>query len=159
YVFNGNGLPTNATPDSITPVTEGTIHGIAVANLLGFDSIDDLVFTMDDEDGVTWTHHVYHIKNALPNEKIVGVGLGHSDIGDELTLNNYLAQGYDILWWAMPTTGDNEEASDNTTTSEIPDTTNNHNEIFTGGVDSATFNAIELFFFDKIQAINYAINN
>lgn len=151
FVFNGSGMPTNATPSATTSSFTGLMHGgVNTSGLSGHSSVDKLTFTRDDVDGYTWTNICYHIKNSSSNGKLVIYHMGHSS--DDATsmlnaINNRLSHGYDVLFCGMASQGDNTEGNPNITGA-------NHNH-YTEGLDRVGYTSIELFLFDKIEALNY----
>jgi len=156
YVFNGNGLPTASVPDAITTGFTGTINQTTTGALVGASSTNRLRWDFTDGQGYVWSSYTYHILNATPNGKCVTVSGGHSSESNHIDcLNALLGQGFDIFYVALPCTFQNTETNPNI----VGTGTSAHNDFLTGGLDSVTFNALEIFFFEKIRNLNYADAN
>lgn len=147
-IFAEGTLPENAVPSTVQAVVSGSIHGILISLIIGYASITRLIF---NRAGTNVRNRVYRIVNTSPNGSICLYCLGHSPINDILALNNLLANGYDILFCTMATSGDVEDLTDNTAvTTWTPINGGNHNEMSTLGVAGLSYHL-----YDKIEAINY----
>lgn len=152
YCFNGAGLPSDATPTAVTTGFTGTIGQTTTAALVGASSTNRLQWNFTDNTAAVWTHFVYHIFASSPNGKLAFVIGGHGSEGGHLAvINQLLASGYDIAYAFLPSTFQNTETNVGVTGTG----TNAHNGIVTSGLDSGSFNGIELFFYDKIKSLNY----
>lgn len=157
-----SGYPSNASPSAITVGYTGSqVHNMLRVNLTGYSSIDRLTYTRLDGQGYTWTHIVYHFKQASP----VGLFIIHSGHGSEggttaedMT-NRTLSEGYDVLVCAMPISTGCENTENNPNVSSAGSGTANHNTILSGGLDSASYLPLQLFFFSTIEALNYLDQN
>lgn len=152
YIFNGAGLPTNAVPDADVAWPSGDIFGDAFGGFTGYTSIDRQTWIKNDVDGYAWTNRTYHFKKTGAT-KCVFVQRGH---GSELyrveIINDLLAAGYAVLYTSMPVTlTDNIEANPTITGTGV----NAHNDMKVGGLDRIGYSPMELFFYDKIMALNY----
>lgn len=152
YVFNGNGIPTNETPASSTTGYTGLIYGVFHTSFTGWNSIDRHTFTMNDIDGYTWTYVNYHFKKSAGNGKCVLVCRGHgSELYSTELINQLLADGFDVWLTAMPSALENTETNPTITGAAV----NAHNDMKVGGLDRVGYSPMELFFKDKIMALNY----
>lgn len=159
YFFNGNGLPSNDTPESITTSYTGTMHGANTSNLSGFSSVTRLKFDTVDGDTETWSSYYYHIFNSSPNGILVINHRGHGSEGattHENMMNSLLAAGYDILFCAMPLS-DPDTGGENTTTNLSASA--GHEALFADGIDDVSYNAHELFVSPQVRALNYMDSN
>lgn len=159
-IFNGNGLPSGDTPDSITTSYTGTMHGMNTSSLVGADSVTQLVWSWQDSNADTWTHYVYHIfADSTPSSKILFVCGGHADAQEVLIINAALADGYDVIFNSQPVCGEN------TTDSSVVTLTGSagHEQILnldTGpDANSWTYNPFELYLFDSFLTHNYLDTN
>ena len=100
------------------------------------------------------TNRVYHIKKTGGSQtKVCILSGGHSsETGHLQMIQDLINADVDVLYVAMPITFQNTET--NPTVGAIG--VSGHNDIKTGGLDDGTYNPLELFFFDKIRALNYA---
>lgn len=155
-VFNGAGLPSKTAPDSVTANYTGTMHQTSTSALTN-ERVTKLVFTRNDADAYTWTHVVYHIQTTqLRAKKICFVIGGHgSESAHVNMIQDLLNAGCDVLYCAMPVTQENTENNPTINSTGV----SAHNDIKTGGLDDGTYNPLELFFFDKIEALNYIQTN
>jgi hypothetical protein len=152
YIFNGAGLPTDDTPDTDVSNAGGLIFGSAQAVFTGWDSITKQTWIKADVDGYNWTQTTWHFINNAAT-KCVFVCRGH---GSELyfaeIINQLLADGFSVFYSGMPVTlTDNVEANPTITGTG----TAAHNDMKTGGLDRVGYSPMELFFYDKIMALNY----
>lgn len=156
------GFPSNATPSAITTTYTGSaVHNMTRTNLTGYSSIDKITFTRTDGQDYTWTHIVYHIKQASPIDLIV-IHIGHGSAGgttQEDIVNNAISEGYDVLVVAMPVSSNCENTEDNPNVSSAGSGTANHNTILSGGLDSADYLPIQLYLFSAIEGLNYLDDN
>jgi len=155
-ITNGNGLAALSYSSIATSYT-GAMHICNSTNLTGEGLIDKIQYQMNDVDGYTWTSHVFYIRSATPNGKLVINSQGHiSDVAaaHEAWMSELLTEGFDVLFVAPPiSSADNTEANPSITLTS----TAGHNQILSTGLDRAGWNATELFFFDKTSAITYLI--
>ena len=152
YIFNGAGLPTDDTPDTDASYTSGSILNDAFGGFTGYTSIRKLTWIKVDVDGYNWTQTNYlFIKSGAT--KCVFVCRGHgSEEGGVTIVNEMLAAGYSVLYSGMPVTlGDNTETNPTITGTGV----NAHNDMRAGGLDRVGYSPLELFFYDKICALNY----
>lgn len=157
-VFNGGGLPT-ITPTSTTSYT-GVMHICNSANLTGFSTITRYAFATNDIDGFTWTNRCYLIEtSATSNGNLIINCQGHitdSSTAHESLMNDALAAGYDVLFVALCiSSNDNTETNPNITLQS----TGGHDQIASTGLDRVGYNALELYLFDKVSAINLLVGN
>lgn len=152
YIFDGAGLPTNAVPFSSTVGYSGTIYGVLSNAFTPYNSVDRHVFRHTDVSGFTWDNVNYHFKQTVSNGKCAFVFRGHSSelYGTE-QVNELLAAGFDVWYTAMPKTLENTTTNPTVTTVGV----GGHNEMITGGLDRVGYCCLKLFFFDKIEALNY----
>lgn len=156
FIFNGNGLPSGHSTLSVSTGYTGTMHGINSASLTGFSTINRYTITRTDIDGFTWTHYAYHIfASTGGNSKLLVNNEGHGEAGHVNLINAVLALGVDVIHTSMPVVGQNTETNPTITTTG----TAGHNQFLSGGLDRVGYNPIELFLFEKIIAINYALVN
>lgn len=152
-VFNGSGLPT--TTPTITTGVSGNLHICESADITDFSSIDKYSFAKTDVDGFTWTNVGYLLHtSATPNNKLIINIQGHisdSDAAHEDYMSQALALGYDVYFCALPVASNDNTETNPTVTGQ---STTGHDQIKTGGLDDGTYNALELFLFDKIAAVN-----
>lgn len=152
YVFNGNGLPTDAIPDVIETSWSGSIFNDTNAGFVGETTITRLTWILNDVDGFPWTNRAYHFVVSGAT-KCVLVNRGHGSESYSVTLiNELIADGFSVIYCGMPQTlSDNIEANPNVTGTGV----SGHNGIATSGLDRVGYCPLELFFFDKIQSLNY----
>ena len=154
FIFNGNGLPSGHATLSVSTGYTGTMHGINSASLTGFDTINRYTITRTDIDGFTWTHYVYHIFATTGSDNRLMLNQeGHGEAGHATLINALLALGIDVLHSSMPVVGQNTENNPTITSTG----TAGHNQFLTGGLDRVGYNPIELYLFDKVIALNYAL--
>jgi len=154
FIFNGSGIPSGHATLSVSTGYTGTMHGINSSSLTGFDTISRYTITRTDIDGFTWTHYVYHIFATTGSDnKLMINSEGHGEANHATLINALLALGIDVLHCSMPVVGQNTENNPTVTTTG----TAGHNQLLSGGLDRVGYNPIELFLFDKIIALNYAI--
>lgn len=156
YIFNGAGLPTDDVPDTDVSYSSGNIFNDAYGGFTGYDSITKQTWVKADIDGYNWTQTTYHFINNSAT-KCVFVCRGH---GSELyavdIINELLANGFSVLYSGMPVTlTDNTEANPTVTLTG----TSAHNSMKSGGLDRVGYSPLELFFYDKISALNYLDTN
>lgn len=159
YIFNGNGIPSGyATLTVMSAAHTGVMHVINSSALTGFSSITRYRVTWTDVDGFTWTHYLYQIFASSPAGRLMMDHIGHETDTTQKhadLINALLALGIDVLYSSMPVCGENVE----TNTSITGTTTTGHNQMLSGGLDRVGYSPLELFFFDKIIALNYIVAN
>lgn len=155
-VFNGGGLPANAVPALIEYSYSGTMHQTSTSAVTGEYLTTKLAFNRTDRSGYVWTHIVYHIQATANSNKCCLVNGGHgSESGHLAIIQDLIANGIDVLYCAMPVTFQNTENNPTVNATGV----SGHNDIKTGGLDNGVYNPLELFLFDKIEAINYVKMN
>lgn len=155
FVFNGNGLPSGtSTFTELSTNYTGAMHLINTSNLTNNGSVRRWRVTWTDVDAATWTHYLYLIPAAVPVGKLLIDHVGHES--DNTTLHQTLINeantaGIDVLYCSMPVVGENVETN-STITSTL---TTGHNQMLSGGLDRVGYSPLELFFFDKVVALNH----
>lgn len=155
YIFNGNGLPAGATPDSTTATYTGLMHGVNTSSLTGAGTVSRMRWDIVDGDTETWLYYQYLIPNSVATNNWILVHRGHGSEGAAASLsiiNRCLAEGFNVLWVAMPK-GDPDTDGQNTTTN--PDASLGHEALYVDGIDTVSYNALELFLASQVRAINY----
>jgi hypothetical protein len=155
FIFNGNGMPTNDTPDSLVSGYTGTCGKFNTSDLTGVTRVDSLTFNFTDWTTGVWSHKVYHIiTSATPKNicVIVHGGHGSEEYHDECC-QSLLDNGFDVMYCFMPVTQQNT-----TTTSGINTGVQGHQDIGTF-VETGSFNPWELYMYDKIMGLNYLDSN
>lgn len=151
YLFNGNGIPTRAVPDSETLGYTGLIFGGAYANLNQHDGIDAQVWVTQDVDGYNWVQNTYHIKKTGAT-KCVHVLRGHgSELYHEELINQLNADGFSVFYSGMPISLTN--TTNNPTITGIG--VSAHNALKTGGLDRVGYAPMNLYLNDKFYGLNY----
>jgi hypothetical protein len=153
YLFNGNGLPSNAVPDVIVSSYTGTLGQLNTSNLTGVTRVDSLDFDFTDWQGGVWTSKVYHIiTSATPKNILVMVHGGHgSEEYHKACIQDLLDEGYDVMYCFLPVTFQNTTTNPNITLDGV----NGHNHILENGVETVSFSGMELFLYDKVMGLNY----
>jgi hypothetical protein len=150
-VFQGHGdtsnFPTGVNTAKTTGYT-GAMHQMASTDLSNFSSIDELTFVR-----LGLTHKGYHIHSSVTAvNKLLFVCMGHGVTGNtENTVdvvNAFLVLGWDVFTIAMPLN------IINTNSYGYASGTTGHTQMG-AALDSSSFSSMGLFFFDKIQAMNY----
>lgn len=155
FIFNGNGLPSGYATLSVTNGYTGPMHGIDTSTITGEDNVDRYTITRTDVDGYTWTHYVYHIFSSTGTDNKLMINQeGHGEAGHTTLVSALLALGIDVLHCSMPVVGQNTENNPTVTSTG----TAGHNQFLSGGLDRVGYNPMELFLFDKIIALNYALD-
>ncbi|MFZ1807621.1 MAG: hypothetical protein WAU36_10385, partial [Cyclobacteriaceae bacterium] len=153
HFFNGNGLPSNATPASTTTSFSGSMHGVNTSELTHSSTVTKTTWTTLDGDEETVTNIVYHIiTDQTPLNQLHFVAQGHGYLNDMAIINACNAAGIDVAWCGMPYVPDNT-----TTNSKIddPSNTGKHKQILTEGIDREGYSGYALFIFDKHEFANY----
>jgi hypothetical protein len=155
WIFNGNGLPSgHATLTVMSTSHSGTMHTYTSTDFTGFSAIHRYRVTWTDVDGYTWTHYLYLLLSSTPIGKLLIDCQGHETDkaqNHQNLINQALSNGIDVLFCAMPVLGENVETNPTITLTG----TAGHNQMLTGGLDRVGYSPLELFFFDKVIAINY----
>lgn len=156
YMFNGNGMPTSAVPDSIVTGHTGTCGQFLTSEITGFTRVDLLNFNFTDWRAGVWTNKVYHIiTSTTPRNILVFVHGGHgSDTYHKECVQALLNNGFDVAYCFLPVTFQNV-----TTSPGIRTGVNGHNDIEEGGLETPSFSGMELFFYDKVKCLNYMDEN
>jgi len=152
YLFNGNGMPTNAVPDSLVSGYTGVCGQFNTSALTGVTRVDSLTFNFTDWRAGVWASKVYHIiTSSTPKNILVMVMGGH---GSELyhlnCVQDLLNNGFDVAYCFLPVTFQNT-----TTSPSIRTGVNGHNDIEEQGLETPSFSGMELFLYDKIMTLNY----
>lgn len=155
FIFNGAGLPSGYSTLTVMSTTHtGVMHLINSSALYGFSNINRYRVTWTDVDGFTWTHYLYHIFASSPVSKLMIDHVGHETDTTQnhaLLINTMLAAGIDVLYSSMPVIGENVETNTSITSTSVT----GHNQMLSGGLDRVGYSPLELFFFDKVIALNY----
>lgn len=146
-IFSEGTLPTASTPNSTASVVSGSIHGVPISTILNKGTITRWTYIRDGA-----TNKLYYITStASPRNEVMIYCNGHSPANDILAVNNYLAEGYDVVYAAMAASGDPEDLGDNTASGTwTPVAGGNHNEM-----SPLNVSGLQYFLFDKFAAINY----
>lgn len=155
YFFNGAGIPSGTSGLSVTAGFTGPMHLINTSVVAGFSSIDRYTIVWTDNDGATWTHYAFHIKSPTGgNTKLLidVLGVQGSDTyNHELLIETCMSSGIDVLYIGMPVLGLNTETSAKVTTTGIP----GWNQMVSNALDTPSYSAVNLFFFDIAKSLNY----
>jgi len=154
YFFNGLGIPSGVSGVTVSTGFTGSMHLINTSVLAGVSSIDRFTITWTDIDGATWTHYAYHIKSPTGgNTKLLIdiLGVQSTDTyNHELLIESCMSAGIDVLYLGMPVVGQNTETSAKVTSSQ----TTGWNQMVSNSLDSPTYSAVSLFFFDIAKSLN-----
>lgn len=161
YVKNfnhNNSYPTGATPDATTSSYTGNMHGVATSAITGFSSVTKLDWNYTDINGETWTHSTFYITASSPKSprEIIMLHDGHEP-NPATCFDQALARGYDIMLTSMPVCGPTHIAAAHSSLVTLTQTAG-HKQLLSAGIDRAGYNAIEIFMFDKVKALNYIEN-
>lgn len=148
-IFKGN-YPTGGPSNTTTPTSYGVVT-LANANA---GTKSRFTFVETDENGYTYTNYIGHVRNTSPNDKLFIDLFGHGESFHQELYDAVIATGYDWAGGMMAFTSENEENNPNITASP---SWLAHDQLFTNGVDTETFDARRLFFFDKIRFIEYIL--
>lgn len=156
YFFNGAGIPSGVSGLTVTAGFSGSMHLINTSVLnASVASVDRYTITWDDIDGATWTHYAFHCKAATGgNTKLLidVLGVQSTDTyNHELLIETACGAGIDVLYIGMPVDGLNTETSAKVTSTQSA----GWNQMVSNSLDSPTYSAVELFFFDIAKSLNY----
>lgn len=156
YIFNGNGLPAGATPAAVNTSYTGLMHGVNTSGLVGAGTVRQIRWDVLDGDGETWSYYQYIIPKASgsTNKWLINHrGHGSEGAATHLTMiNRALSEGYDVMFMAMPLASP-DTGGQNTTTN--PAATLGHEALYQDGIDTVSYNAMELFLHSQVTGINY----
>lgn len=154
YFFNGNGIPSGTSNVTVSTGFTGSMHLINTSVLAGVSSIDRFTITWTDFDGATWTHYAFHIKSPSGgNAKLLidVLGIQSTDTyNHELLIESCMTAGIDVLYIGMPVVGLNTETSSKVTSAQ----STGWNQMVSNALDTASYSAVELFFFDIAKSLN-----
>ena len=154
YFFNGNGIPSGVSGVTVTTGFTGSMHLINTSVVAGFSSVDRFTITWTDNDGATWTHYAFHIKAPTGgNTKLLidVLGVQSTDTyNHELLIESCMTAGIDVLYMGMPVVGLNTETSAKVTLTQ----TAGWNQMVSNALDTPSYSAVELFFFDIAKSLN-----
>lgn len=159
YCFNGNGLPVSATPSAANNSYTGLMHGVNTSSITGEGTVRQLRWDILDGTPETWQYYIYVIPKASGStNKWLLINRGHGSEGvttNTTVINRALAEGYDVLWCAMPTADPDTDGQN----VAAPSASAGHEALYADGIDSVTYNALELFYTTQVRAINYLFAN
>jgi hypothetical protein len=160
YIFNGNGLPAGATPAAVNTSYTGLMHGVNTSDLVGAGTVRQIRWDVLDGDGETWSYYQYIIPKASgsTNKWLIN-HRGHGSEGattHTTMINRAITEGYDVMFMAMPLASP-DTGGQNTTTN--PNATAGHEALYQDGIDTASYNAMELFLHSQVTGINYLTAN
>lgn len=156
YFFNGNGLPSGVTGVTVTPNFTGSMHLINTSVLSAdIASVTKMVIVGTDADGASWTHQTFlcHAVTGGGTKLLIDVlGVQSTDTyNHELLIESCAAAGIDVLYSGMPVVGLNVETSAKVTSTQ----TTGWNQMVSNALDTPSYSAVELFFFDLAKSLNY----
>lgn len=156
YFFNGNGLPSGVANVTVDVGFSGSMHLINTSALsAAVSSVDKFTITFDDDDGATWTHYAFlcHANGGAGTKLLIDVlGIQSTDTyNHELLIETVCGAGIDVLYIGMPVVGLNTETSAKVTTTQVA----GWNQMVSNSLDTASYSAVELFFFDICKCLNY----
>lgn len=156
YFFNGTGIPSGVGDVTVSAGFSGSMHLINTSVLnASVASVDRYTITHLDSDGATWTHYAFHCKAATGgNTKLLidVLGVQSTDTyNHELLIETCCGAGIDVLYMGMPVTGLNTEGSSKVTSTQ----TTGWNQMVSNALDTASYSAVNLFFFDIAKSLNY----
>lgn len=159
YIFNGNGLPANETPTSINTNYTGSMHGVALSGITGEGTVVQTRWDVTDGDAENWANYIYFIPNATPTNNWMIEHRGHGSEGTAThttAINRAIAEGYNVIFMGMPLS---DPDTDGQNTTSNPAASAGHEALYEDGIDTVSYNALELFFSSQVQAINYLFAN
>lgn len=155
-MFSGHGDTGNfpqGQPTLTAAGFTGQMHQVLSTNLTNVSSIDKFTHTVRN----SFTHYSYLIKSSVTSvHKLLFLTVGHGELANsnELLINNFMAIGWDVWLLAMPLNSIN--VVDTGVHPSINSTgSTGHNQMYI--LDSPAYCALGLFFFDKVEALNYAV--
>lgn len=156
YFFNGNGLPSGVTGVTVDVGFTGSMHLINTSVLsAAVSSVDRFTITWTDNDGATWTHYAFlcHANGGGGTKLLIDVlGVQSTDTyNHELLIETVCGTGTDVLYIGMPVVGLNTETSAKVTLTQ----SSGWNQMVSNALDTASYSAVELFFFDICKCLNY----
>ena len=166
HIFDGNGIPINAVPTDIVVGHTGAMGQTDTSSITGVDAWDRLIFNIS-KDGYDWPSVVYHGRKA-GNTKIAFVCGGHGSEGNHVqAIQERIDAGQDVIYCFMPCTFDSQNRTllDTSAVSALtlhpgawPSRgVGAHGNLFTTVplVETVSYSALKLFYFDKFMAKNY----
>lgn len=148
-LFKGN-YPSGA-PNSSSSVS--AYGGITLTNV-NVTGITNFMFRATDEGGFQYDNNVGYARNVNPNNKLFIQLFGHGESFHQELYNQIVPLGYDWAGACLAFAVANTENNPNLTGSP---SWLAHDQLFTAGVDTATFDARSLFFHDKIRFLDYIL--
>lgn len=148
-LFKGN-YP-SGIHDAVTSVTAYDAVNLVNANA---GAKNRYTYTEQDEDSWTYTNFVGHVRNVTPNNKLFIQLFGHGESFHQEMYNAVIAEGWDWAGGSLAFSGVNSEDNPNLTGSP---SWLAHDQLFTEGVDTETFDARRLFLFDKVRFLDYIL--
>jgi hypothetical protein len=148
-LFKGD-YPTGGPETTTTPTSYG---GVTLANA-NAGAKNRYKFSEQDENGDEYRNYVAHVRNTSPNNKLFFQFFGHGESYHQELYDQVIATGYDWAGACMAFAVENEEDSAAITASP---SWLGHDQLYTGGIDTATFDARRLFLFDKIRFLEYIV--
>ena len=148
-LFKG-AYPSGSPEATTTPTSYG---GVTLANASA-GAKNRYTFTLTDGGGYLYTSYVAHVRNTSPNNKLFIQLFGHGESFHQELYNSIIALGYDWAGACLAFAVENVENNPNLTGSP---SWLAHDQLFTGGVDTPTFDARSVFFHDKIRFLDYIL--
>jgi hypothetical protein len=146
-IFKGN-YPSGAPTATTTPTSYG---GVTLANANAGTKTRH-TFSTTDGGGFTYNNFVAHVRNTAPVNKLFFDFFGHGESFHQEMYNQAIATGYDWAGAAGVAAIENTHNNPNLTGSP---SWLSHDQLFTGGVDTETFDARSLFLYDKIRFLQW----
>jgi len=148
-LFKGD-YPSGAANSSSTVTAYA---GITLTNASAA-TITNFMFRDVDEDAYQYDNNVAYVRNSSPNNKLFIQLFGHGESFHQEMYNSVIALGYDWAGACLAFAVANTENNPNLTGSP---SWLAHDQLFTAGVDTETFDARRLFFHDKIRFLDYIL--
>lgn len=145
-----NDYPSGA-PDTTTSVS--AYAGITLTNV-NVTGITNYMFRQLDEAGYQYDNNVGYARNVNPNNKLFIQLFGHGESFHQEMYNEIVPLGYDWAGACLAFSVANTENNPNLTGSP---SWLAHDQLYTAGVDTATFDARKLFFHDKIRFLDFIL--
>jgi len=127
--------------------------GVTLTNVKAA-SITNYMFRALDEAGYQYDNNVGFVRNTTPNNKLFIQLFGHGESFHQEMYNEVIALGYDWAGACLAFSVANTENNPNLTGSP---SWLAHDQLYTAGVDTATFDGRSLFFHDKIRFLDYIL--
>lgn len=138
------------------PLSSSTVSGYAGVTLTSVHaaSITNYTFRELDEAGWQYDNNVTFVRNANPNGKLFVQLFGHGESFHQELYNSVIALGYDWAGACLAFAVANTENNPNLTGSPSWVA---HDQLYTAGVDTDTFDARRLFLFDKVRFVDHVL--